>query len=136
MKIHDCAPAPRICSGVRVASHRSAYLTIPYVTKRMTVRVARMSDIVTAFCRPTLSELKPEFWNKQELTLILNLVSDDYHEVVEQKYGMWQSKCFDKNKPPSQEELDEMCRSIGYRNVKTAQARTRPDDSKIAGTLL
>jgi hypothetical protein len=56
--------------------------------------------------------------------------------VVEQKYGVWQSKCFNKLKPPSQEELEEICRHIGYRNVTSAQVRTRPDDSKIAGMLL
>lgn len=54
--------------------------------------------------------------------------ADGFYEVMQQEFGVWHTKCFPKSKPPTQEDLIEICRTMGYINPQHAKARARVDN--------
>lgn len=51
--------------------------------------------------------------------------SDGYYEVMQQEFGIWHTKCFPRSKPPTQTDLVEICRKMGYIDPVTPKARAR-----------
>ncbi|CRK92869.1 CLUMA_CG006281, isoform A [Clunio marinus] len=48
---------------------------------------------------------------------------DSFGEVMERTYGIWHTKCFPKATPPSQQELEDLCKKLGFKNHPDAMAR-------------
>lgn len=47
--------------------------------------------------------------------------------VIEQSYGIWHTKCFDKRSPINGTEIKDICASLGYRNTQNATWHTLDD---------
>uniref|UniRef100_A0A1A9W4A8 Peptidase S1 domain-containing protein n=1 Tax=Glossina brevipalpis TaxID=37001 RepID=A0A1A9W4A8_9MUSC len=43
-----------------------------------------------------------------------NTKSRPYGQIIEQKFGLWETKCFPKSNPPTIVEVHEICRKLGY----------------------
>lgn len=54
--------------------------------------------------------------------------SDGYYEVMKQDNGIWHTKCFLKSKPPTESDLVELCKKLGYIDPISPKARTRVDN--------
>src|SRR5690349_11023006 len=52
---------------------------------------------------------------------------------MERSFGIWHTKCFPKDSPPTQEELELLCKKLGFKDTKTAIGRifneTKPENS-------
>ncbi|XP_063702432.1 serine protease nudel [Culicoides brevitarsis] len=64
-----------------------------------------------------------------------NHMSDGYYEVMQQEFGVWHTKCFPKSKPPTQTDLIEICRKMGYIDPKYPKARARVDNETVMAIL-
>lgn len=51
------------------------------------------------------------------------IASNGYGEVMERSFGIWHTKCFPKDSPPTQDELEVLCRKLGFKETKTAHGR-------------
>lgn len=56
-----------------------------------------------------------------------NDINDGYYEIMQQEFGVWHTKCFPKSKPPTEIDLFEVCRKLGYATIQMPKARTRID---------
>lgn len=65
-----------------------------------------------------------------------NPYSDGYYEVMQQEFGIWHTKCFPKSKPPTEKDLIEICKKMGYINPIQPKARARVDNETGNGSHL
>lgn len=49
--------------------------------------------------------------------------SGGYGEVMQRSFGIWHTKCFPKSSPPTQDELEELCRKLGFKDTTKAVGR-------------
>lgn len=42
---------------------------------------------------------------------------------MERSFGIWHTKCFPKSTPPSQQELEDLCKKLGFKNITEAIGR-------------
>lgn len=42
---------------------------------------------------------------------------------MERSYGIWHTKCFPRSSPPSQEELEDLCKKLGFNETTKAVGR-------------
>jgi hypothetical protein len=59
--------------------------------------------------------------------------SNGFGEVIQRSFGIWHTKCFSKETPPNLEELEDLCKKLGFKASTKAIGRiTNPKiDSKI-----
>ncbi|XP_017840080.1 serine protease nudel [Drosophila busckii] len=55
-----------------------------------------------------------------------------YGQVIEQTYGVWHTKCFPKSTPPSNDEVRQICRQLGYSPDRQPSYRLIDDASNEA----
>lgn len=46
------------------------------------------------------------------------IASNGFGEVMERSFGIWHVKCFPKESPPSQDELENLCKRLGFKETK------------------
>lgn len=51
------------------------------------------------------------------------LFSDGYAQVIQQSYGVWHTKCFPKPNEPTEDEISDICRKVGYTDLHKARGR-------------
>lgn len=57
--------------------------------------------------------------------------SDGFGEVMQNSFGIWHTKCFPKAAPPTQEQLEYLCKQLGFGNVARAESRiTNPAENE------
>lgn len=42
---------------------------------------------------------------------------------MQRSYGIWHTKCFPRSSPPSQEELEDLCKKLGFKELASAHGR-------------
>lgn len=75
------------------------------------------------------------YLNFTPASLIQFIFSDGFGEVVERSLGLWHTKCFPKSSAPNQEDVEMLCRELGFNNVENLQAIVKGDiiDAKRNG---
>lgn len=48
---------------------------------------------------------------------------NNYGEVLERSFGIWHTKCFPKATQPTQEELEDLCKKLGFRKTSNAMGK-------------
>lgn len=56
----------------------------------------------------------PQEMTKSEDVTRRNMKLHPYGQIIEQKFGLWETKCFPKSNPPTIAEVREICRKLGY----------------------
>lgn len=59
--------------------------------------------------------------------------SNGFGEVMQRSFGIWHTKCFPKETPPTLEELEDLCKKLGFKN--SAKAIGRITNLKIDSRL-
>lgn len=50
---------------------------------------------------------------------------------MQKSYGIWHTKCFPKATPPNQDELEYLCKQLGWGNIARAESRiTNPAENE------
>lgn len=49
--------------------------------------------------------------------------SGGYGEVMQRSFGIWHTKCFPKASPPRQDELEDLCKKLGFKDVTKVVGR-------------
>lgn len=50
---------------------------------------------------------------------------------MERSFGIWHTKCFPKSTPPTQEELEDLCKQLGFKNTTNAMTKIKNSKSNI-----
>lgn len=61
--------------------------------------------------------------------------NDGYAQVIEQSYGIWHTKCFPRSNPPDQNEIQDICKQLGYLNTSKVNFRVIQSSSNILNLL-
>ncbi|KAL9904995.1 serine protease nudel isoform 3-T6 [Glossina fuscipes fuscipes] len=56
----------------------------------------------------------PREMRKSDDVIKRNMKPYAYGQIIEQKFGLWETKCFPKSNPPTIAEVREICRKLGY----------------------
>lgn len=58
-------------------------------------------------------------------------LSHGYGEIMERSFGIWHTKCFPKSSPPTQEELELLCKRLGFKDTAIAVGRIMTSEQQM-----
>lgn len=51
---------------------------------------------------------------------------------MQRSFGIWHTKCFPKSSPPTQEELEDLCKQLGHQDTSNAKGRVKISNPNAA----
>lgn len=56
--------------------------------------------------------------------------ANGFGEVMQQTFGLWHSKCYNKTTPPNREEMLQLCQTLGYKERTRVDVRILKEDEE------
>lgn len=101
---------------------------ITFVTRTLIVRMVKTKNIVSDWSiHHNTSNINSQYNNRKKMFINNYYCSDGYRQVIEQTYGVWHTKCYPRPHHPTDEEIREICKKVGYHDTSKATGRVVHD---------
>jgi hypothetical protein len=84
--------------------------------------MAQMNNSVMKLTSTTNMSKKMQIC-QNNLKLFGSFFSNGFGEVIQRSFGIWHTKCFPKETPPNLEELEDLCKKLGFKASTKAIGR-------------